>query len=61
MTDVNRRCPGLHLIESSLWIVMTSLIASFDIKKAKDAAGNVIEPEVIFENSVFRYASTSPA
>ncbi|KAH8103320.1 cytochrome P450 [Cristinia sonorae] len=49
-----RRCPGLHLIEQSLWIVMTSMIASFDIRKAKDEAGKVVEPEIMFENSVFR-------
>ncbi|THH22534.1 hypothetical protein EUX98_g8161 [Antrodiella citrinella] len=49
-----RRCPGMHLIEQSLWIVMTSMISSFDITRAKDAAGNAVEPVVVFENAVFR-------
>ena len=31
-----RRCPGSHLIESSLWIVIASVLATFDIKKAVD-------------------------
>ena len=50
-----RRCPGLHLIESSLWIVIASMLATFDIKKAVDAQGRIIEPVVGFENAVFRY------
>lgn len=49
-----RRCPGMHLIESSLWIVMASMIATLDITKAVDERGNVIEPEVVFDNAVFR-------
>ncbi|TCD67633.1 hypothetical protein EIP91_012198 [Steccherinum ochraceum] len=49
--------PLLSLLDvdcSSLWIVMASMIASFDFSKAKDAMGNVVEPQVVFENSVFR-------
>lgn len=34
---------------------MTSMIATFDIRKAKDEAGNVLEPQTSFENAVFRY------
>ncbi|EMD36507.1 hypothetical protein CERSUDRAFT_115561 [Gelatoporia subvermispora B] len=53
-----RRCPGSHLIEQSLWIVMASMLSAFDIGKAKDAHGNVIEPVVAFNNSVFRTPDT---
>ncbi|OCH88011.1 cytochrome P450 [Obba rivulosa] len=53
-----RRCPGVHLIEQSLWIVMASMLSAFDITKGKDAHGNVVEPEVVFENSVFRTPKT---
>ena len=49
-----RRCPGSHLIESSMWIVITSFLATFDVKKAVDERGKVIEPDVVFENAVFR-------
>ncbi|KZT03629.1 cytochrome P450 [Laetiporus sulphureus 93-53] len=52
-----RRCPGNHLAESSLWIVMASMVATLDMKKAVDAQGNVIEPTISFENSVFRTPS----
>ncbi|CAL1711055.1 unnamed protein product [Somion occarium] len=49
-----RRCPGSHLIESSLWIVMATMIATLDFSKARDEQGNIVEPIVKFENSVFR-------
>lgn len=49
-----RRCPGANLIESSAWILIASILATLDIRKARDEAGNVVEPEVVFENSVFR-------
>ncbi|OBZ78498.1 O-methylsterigmatocystin oxidoreductase [Grifola frondosa] len=49
-----RKCPGVHLIESSLWIVMASILAAFDIKKAVDDFGNVVEPEIAFDNAIFR-------
>ena len=48
-----RRCPGLFMIDSSLWIAVASMIASFDIGKAVDEFGNVVEPEIVYDNSVF--------
>ncbi|KAI0829316.1 cytochrome P450 [Trametes gibbosa] len=56
-----RRCPGAHLIESSFWIVLASMLASFDISKEIDpTTGRPIEPVVVFENSVFRAPSSFP-
>ncbi|KAF8626927.1 hypothetical protein AX17_006428 [Amanita inopinata Kibby_2008] len=43
-----RICPGRSLAFSSLWITIASLIAAFDISKAVDTSGNVIEPEQEF-------------
>lgn len=34
---------------------MVSMIATLDISKAVDEHGSEIEPEVVFDNSVFRY------
>ncbi|KAI0777579.1 cytochrome P450 [Trametes elegans] len=48
-----RLCPGQWLIDSSLWIAIASMISSFDIRKAVDEFGNVIEPEVVYDNAVF--------
>ena len=49
-----RRCPGLHLIEESLWIVMATMVATLDMRKAVGADGKAIEPDVTFDNAVFR-------
>ncbi|PSR73546.1 hypothetical protein PHLCEN_2v10465 [Hermanssonia centrifuga] len=51
-----RRCPGTNLVESSLWMVIVSMIATLSISKAKDESGCDIEPKVSFDNAVFRYA-----
>ncbi|KAG1814714.1 cytochrome P450 [Suillus subaureus] len=52
-----RRCPGTHLVESSVWLLITSMLAALDIRKARDERGAEIEPVVRFENSVFRTPS----
>ena len=41
-----------------MWIVITSFLATFDVKKAVDERGKVIEPDVVFENAVFRCVSS---
>ena len=48
-----RRCPGSFMIDASLWIALASMIAAFDVRKAKDAFGREVEPEVVYDNSVF--------
>ncbi|KAH9919494.1 cytochrome P450 [Epithele typhae] len=48
-----RRCPGSFMIDASLWIAIASMLSGFDITKAVDEFGNVIEPEVVYDNSVF--------
>ncbi|EKM54971.1 uncharacterized protein PHACADRAFT_142788 [Phanerochaete carnosa HHB-10118-sp] len=39
-----RICPGRHMAYESLWIAVASVVAAFDITKAVDAHGAVIEP-----------------
>ncbi|KAJ7765339.1 cytochrome P450 [Mycena metata] len=39
-----RVCPGQHLGSSFLWIVITSILSSFDITKAVDEDGKIVEP-----------------
>ena len=53
-----RRCPGSNLIESSAWLLIVSMIATFDISKLVDEQGDVIEPEVQFNDSVFRFVAS---
>jgi len=47
-------CPGRHLVHSSAWILMASFLATMNISKAVDANGKQIEPEIKYENSIFR-------
>ncbi|KAJ6447838.1 cytochrome P450 [Mycena sanguinolenta] len=39
-----RLCPGRHMALSSIWITVASILATFNITKAVDEEGNVIEP-----------------
>ncbi|KDQ56874.1 hypothetical protein JAAARDRAFT_194819 [Jaapia argillacea MUCL 33604] len=47
-----RRCPGMHLADSTIWLLMASMLAALDLRKAKDENGNEIEPVVRINNSV---------
>jgi len=49
-----RRCPGAHLVESSIWLMLATILAMLDIEKPRDKNDEEIEPDVKFENSVFR-------
>lgn len=54
----SRQCPGNKLVDSSLWLLIASMLATLDISKPVDDAGNVIEPKPVFENPIFRYAGS---
>ncbi|KLO13198.1 cytochrome P450 [Schizopora paradoxa] len=47
-----RRCPGRHFAEDSVWLVMASILAEFDITYAKDKDGNDIPPTEKFISSL---------
>ncbi|KNZ74378.1 O-methylsterigmatocystin oxidoreductase [Termitomyces sp. J132] len=49
-----RRCPGADLVESSVWLLIVSVLATMDIKKKMDQNGNIIEPKISYNNSIFR-------
>ncbi|TBU23575.1 cytochrome P450 [Dichomitus squalens] len=55
-----RGCPGSNLVESSLWIVVASFLATFDIKKATDENGQIIEPAIVYDDAVFRKPNDFP-
>ncbi|ETW75666.1 cytochrome P450 monooxygenase 45 [Heterobasidion irregulare TC 32-1] len=52
-----RRCPGVHLGTTSVWFLIASLLATLDIRMPLDSDGKPIEPNVTFENSIFRTPS----
>ncbi|KAJ7607861.1 cytochrome P450 [Roridomyces roridus] len=39
-----RICPGRHMAASSIWITITSILATFDITKAVGKDGELVEP-----------------
>lgn len=43
-----RRCPGLNLADVSVWCAVAMSLAAFDVSKAMDENGRVIEPLVDF-------------
>ncbi|KAG1788222.1 cytochrome P450 [Suillus plorans] len=45
-----RRCPGLHLVDTSLYLNISCILAAFTIAKPLDARGEEITPPVEFEN-----------
>lgn len=47
-----RVCVGRYLAEASMWIVIASLLAAFDIERAYDEQGNEIIPEVELTNGL---------
>lgn len=50
-----RRCPGRHFAEDSVWLVMASVLAEFDITYAKDKDGKDIIPAEKFISSLVRW------
>jgi hypothetical protein len=43
---VRRTCPGQHLAEPSVFLSIATSLATFNISKAFDEQGNVIEPDI---------------
>ncbi|KAH9936911.1 cytochrome P450 monooxygenase [Amylocystis lapponica] len=43
-----RICPGRHFADLVVWLVMANIVATFNIRKARDAAGNEITPDCNF-------------
>lgn len=54
-----RVCPGAHLIEESLWVVMAGMVATLDLKWCRDVRGREVRERVTFDNSVFRCVFSS--
>jgi hypothetical protein len=51
----SRICPGRHLADKSLWIVMATMLSVLKISKAKDKNGEDITPEIAFEVALTVY------
>ena len=51
-----RVCPGLHLAEASMFLSIAMTLAAYDIRKKRDADGNVIEPKLEYSTGTIRSA-----
>ncbi|KAF8149460.1 cytochrome P450 [Crassisporium funariophilum] len=51
-----RICAGMHYAENMLFISMARIVATFDLKMAKDPQGNDVVPEAKFNSSIVREA-----
>ncbi|KAL7931755.1 cytochrome P450 [Trichoderma chlorosporum] len=55
-----RVCPGRYLADSSLFLNLAYLVSVFDIAKATDEQGNVIEPKSDFETGIIAKPKAFP-
>lgn len=47
----------MHFAEAAIFLAVASILSTFDISKAKDEEGNVIEPDVDFTGFI-RYVDS---
>lgn len=50
-----RVCPGKLLADSSIWLTIANSLAAFDIRKAVDESGEVVEPSVLFTPGIISH------
>lgn len=49
-----RACPGKHMALSATWIAVASILSVFNISKALDADGDIIEPSMEYDSSTLQ-------
>lgn len=54
-SNTRRACPGIHLAKASMFIMLATFIALFDLEKAKDKDGNEISVRVEHTDGLVRY------
>ncbi|KAK7048377.1 O-methylsterigmatocystin oxidoreductase [Favolaschia claudopus] len=53
-----RICVGRHNADATLWAAISSVLATFNISKVKDAAGNEIEIDAVYSDGVVSHPSS---
>ena len=53
-TGIYSICPGRHLAEASVWIVIATILSAFEILPVKDDNGNPIIPKADFHSAITR-------
>ena len=57
---LHRHCPGSHLVESSIWLLIASLLSTFSIRAPQGPDGKPVVQNVVFDHLVFRCARCLP-
>ncbi|GJE86818.1 cytochrome P450 [Phanerochaete sordida] len=55
-----RICPGRYLARDMVWIAIARILAVFEVQKAHDAAGNIVEPAIEFVTSLTSHPKPFP-
>ena len=52
-----RRCPGADLVDSTIWLLMATMMATIDVSMPldKNIDSDVIEPQLVYDNQFFRW------
>ena len=48
-------CPGRHLVDSTLWILVVSLLATFNVRKKVDSNGHEIPVEGVYKDALISW------
>lgn len=54
-----RSCPGSRIADNDVWLVISRMIATMDIRKARDEHGVEITPNPVFRTGTVTYAIIS--
>lgn len=49
-----RVCPGRHFAQDMLWLAAANILAAFEIKKAVDLSGQIVEPSGEYTSGMLR-------
>jgi cytochrome P450 len=55
-----RICPGMHIAEQSLFAIVTTVLHTLSVERAKDASGNQVVPEVLVNSGALSHALPFP-
>jgi hypothetical protein len=54
--NIYRRCPGIAVAQSSVWLAAALTLAVYDVTAVIDNDGNPILPSLEYTNGTIRYA-----
>lgn len=57
-TNICRICPGRHVADAELWLLVATVLTCFDIRPAKDEHGVDILPPRTMSSGIVRYDSS---